>query len=110
VLREYNVSVRVFVILFEVALVGVRVRVGLPVVAVFVLVLDVLVIVQDVRVCMRHISVRVLVNVLRGHPLLRSWPYLFGGVSQLYRIVRASLIPTLHASHGLLASVSCRAN
>jgi hypothetical protein len=56
------------VILFEITLVGVRVRVGLPVVAVFVLVLDVLMIVQDVRMCMCHIPVRVLVSVLRGHP------------------------------------------
>ncbi len=39
---------------------GVRVRVGLPVVAVFVFVLDVLMVMQDVRVRMRHIPVRVL--------------------------------------------------
>lgn len=60
---ETEPSVRVFVILYEAALMGVRVRVGLPVVAVFVFVLDVLMIMQDVRVRMRHIPVR----VLRGH-------------------------------------------
>jgi hypothetical protein len=47
----------VFVILFEVALVGVRVRMGLPAVAVLVLVLDMFMIVQKVRVCMRHVPV-----------------------------------------------------
>ena len=67
-------SVRVVVILFKVALVGVRMRVGLPVVAVFVLVLMIM---QDVRVCMRQIPVRVLVSVRCGHPSPRSWPYPF---------------------------------
>jgi hypothetical protein len=47
----------VFVILFEVALVGMRMCVRFTVVAVFVLVLNVLMIVQVVRVCMCHISV-----------------------------------------------------
>lgn len=56
-----------FVILFEVALVWVRVRVGLPVMVVFVFVLDVLMIMKDVRVCMRRISVRVFMSMLCGH-------------------------------------------
>lgn len=56
------------VILYEGLLVGVRVGVGLPVVAVFVLMLDVLVIVQDVRMGMGRIRMAVLVSVLRGHP------------------------------------------
>lgn len=60
-------SVRVFVILYEAGLMGVRVRVGLPVVAVFVFVLNVVMIMQEVRVCMRRIPVRVLVCMLRGH-------------------------------------------
>jgi hypothetical protein len=64
---EAELSVRVFVILYEAALMGMRVVVGLPVVAVFVFVLDVFMIVQDVRVRMRHIPVRVLVCVFRGH-------------------------------------------
>ncbi len=54
-------------ILYEAVLMGVWVRVGLPVVAVFVLVLNVFMIMQDVRVRMRHIPVRVLVCMLRGH-------------------------------------------
>jgi hypothetical protein len=56
----------VFVILYEVALMGMRVCVGLPVMAVLVLVLNMVMIMQDVRVRMRHIPVGVLVNVLRG--------------------------------------------
>lgn len=64
---ETELSVRVFVILCEAGLMGVGVRVGLPVVAVFVFVLDVLMVMQDVCVGMRHIPVRVLVCVLRGH-------------------------------------------
>jgi hypothetical protein len=59
--------VRVFVILYEVALMGMRVCVGLPVMAVFVLVLNMVMIMQDVRVRMRHVLVGVLVSVLRGH-------------------------------------------
>jgi hypothetical protein len=72
----------VFVILYEATLMGMRVRVGLPVVAVFVLVINVFMIMQDVRVCMRRISVRVLVSVRCGHPLLRSLPYPFREVPQ----------------------------
>lgn len=55
------------VIGFKILLVGMRVRVGLPVMAVLVLMLDVLMLVQGVRVGMRHLSVRVLMSVLRGH-------------------------------------------
>jgi hypothetical protein len=57
----------VVVILYEALLVSVRVRVGLSVVAVFVLVIDVLMIVQDVRVAMRRIAVSVFMSVLSGH-------------------------------------------
>lgn len=71
-------SVRVFVILFEVLLVGMRVRVGLPVVAVFVLMINMIVIVQSVRVCMRHIPVRVLVSVRCGHLCSVSGSYRSG--------------------------------
>jgi hypothetical protein len=78
-----TLSVRVFVILFEVVLVGMLVCVGLPVVAVLVLVLDMLMVMQDVRVCMHYIPVRVFVSVLRGHPLLHSWLYLFGEATKL---------------------------
>lgn len=45
------------VIGFKILLVGMRVRVGLPVMAVLVLMLDVLMLVQGVRVGMRHLSV-----------------------------------------------------
>lgn len=60
-------SVRVFVILYETRLVGMGVGVGLPIVAVFVLVFDVVVIVQDVGMRMCHILVGVLMGVLCGH-------------------------------------------
>jgi hypothetical protein len=62
---EMNPSVGVFVVLYKAALMGVRVYVPLPIVAVFVLVLD-------VCVRMRHVPVGVLVSMLRGHsaPLL----------------------------------------
>lgn len=58
---------RVFVLLFEAFLVNMWVCVGLPVVAVFVLVLDVLMVVQDMRMRMRQFVVRVLVSVRCGH-------------------------------------------
>lgn len=58
---------RVFVLFFEAFLVNMCVCVGLPVVAVFVLVLDVLMVVQDMRVRMRQFVVRVLVSVWCGH-------------------------------------------
>lgn len=61
----------VFVNVLEGLLVDMLVRMGLFVVAVFMLVLDVLVIVQNVRVGMRHIPVRVLMGVLL-HRLPRS--------------------------------------
>jgi hypothetical protein len=59
----------VFVVFFEALLVGVRMGVGLSavLVLVLVLVLHVLVLVPDMCVRMRHISVGVLVSVLRGH-------------------------------------------
>jgi hypothetical protein len=60
--------VRVFVILYEAVLMWVRVLVGLPVVAVFVFMLDMFVIMQCMRVGMRHIPVRVLMGMLSGHP------------------------------------------
>jgi hypothetical protein len=59
--------VRVFVILHEARLMGVRMRVTLPVVTVLMLVLDVVVIMQDVRMRMSHIPVAVLVSVRRSH-------------------------------------------
>jgi hypothetical protein len=62
----------VFVILYEAALMGVRVGVGLPIVSVFVRMLDMLVIMQDVGVRMRHIPMGVFVSVFRGH----STPFL----------------------------------
>jgi hypothetical protein len=67
---EMNPSVGVFVVLYKAALMGVRVYVPLPIVAVFVL--DVLVLMLDVCVGMRHVPVGVLVSMLRGHsaPLL----------------------------------------
>jgi hypothetical protein len=104
------VSVRVLVILFEAALVVVRVRVGLPVVAVFVFVLDVLMIMQDVRVCMRDIPVRVLVSVLCGHFIA---PFLTVSIRRGPSILGELIGPVnwmLHAAHGSLASVSCHAN
>jgi hypothetical protein len=67
VIKPGNASVRVFVILFEVLFVDVRVRVWHPVVAVFVLMLDVLVIMQDVRVCMCHVPMCVFMGVRCGH-------------------------------------------
>jgi hypothetical protein len=57
---EMNPSVGVFVVLYKAALMGVRVYVPLPIVAVFVLVLD-------VCMRMRHVPVGVLVSMLRGH-------------------------------------------
>lgn len=57
----------VFVLLFEAFLVNMWMCVVLPVVAVFVLVLDVLMVVQDMRVRMRQFVVRVLVSVRCGH-------------------------------------------
>jgi hypothetical protein len=65
------VSVRVFVILDQARLVSVWMGMGLPVVAVFVLVLDVVVVVQDVGMRMRLIPMGVLMGVLCGHHLLR---------------------------------------
>jgi hypothetical protein len=65
------VSVRVFVILDQALLVSVWMGMGLPVVAVFVLVLDVVVVVQDVGMRMRLIPMGVLMGVLCGHHLLR---------------------------------------
>jgi hypothetical protein len=63
-------SVRVLVNVLEILFVDVRVGVGLPVVAVFMLVLNVFVIVQDMRVRMRHIPMSVLMAVLHsGHRL-----------------------------------------
>jgi TRAP-type uncharacterized transport system fused permease subunit len=64
-------SVRVFVILDQARLVSVWMGMGLPVVAVFVLVLDVVVVVQDVGMRMRLIPMGVLMGVLCGHHLLR---------------------------------------
>jgi len=52
-----------FVSVFQIALMGVGMRVGLPIVAVVVLVFDVLVIMQGMRVDMCLISVRVLMRV-----------------------------------------------
>jgi hypothetical protein len=60
-------SVRVLVILGEARLVGVGMGVGLPVVAVFMLVFDVLVFMPEVGMRMRHISVGVFVGVWCGH-------------------------------------------
>jgi hypothetical protein len=57
----------VVVLLDEACLVGVRVGVGLLVVAVLVLVLDVVMIVQNMGMLMRYIPVGVLMAVLRGH-------------------------------------------
>ncbi len=59
---------RVVVSVLHVLVVDMRVRVGLPVVAVFVFVLDMPMIVQNVRVGMGHIVVRVLMGVrCRSH-------------------------------------------
>lgn len=66
------VSVRVFVILDQARLVSVWMGMGLPVVAVFVLVLDVVVVVQDVGMRMWLIPMGVLMGVLCGHHVLRS--------------------------------------
>jgi hypothetical protein len=55
--------VRVLVRVLEVFVVGMRVRMVLSVVTVFVFVLDVVMVVQDVRVCMRQVPVRVLLTV-----------------------------------------------
>lgn len=65
---------RVLVNVLKILLVGVWVRVWLPVMAVFVVVLDVLVIVQDVRVGVRHVCMRVLMGVLL-HRLSPFLPY-----------------------------------
>jgi hypothetical protein len=65
------VSVRVFVILDQACLVSVWMGMGLPVVAVFVLVLDVVVVVQDVGMRMRLIPMGMLMGVLCGHHSLR---------------------------------------
>ena len=51
---------------FQIALMGVGMRVGLPIVAVVVLVFDVLVVMQGMRVDMCLISVGVLMRVRRG--------------------------------------------
>lgn len=56
-------------ILSEARLVGVRVGVGLPIVAVLVLVFYVLMLMQDVGVRMRHVPVGVLMGVLFSHLL-----------------------------------------
>ena len=68
-----------FVGVFQIALMGVGMRVGLPIVTVVVLVFDVLVIMQGVRVGMRLISVCVLMRVRRGQcgcPRCRSSHFL----------------------------------
>jgi hypothetical protein len=61
--------VRVLVVLDEACLVGVVMGVGLPVMAVFVLVFYVLVLMQDVGMRMPYVPVGVLVGVRRGHHL-----------------------------------------
>jgi cell shape-determining protein MreD len=58
---------RVFVILYQTRLVGVGMCMGLPPVAVFVLVFNVVVIVQDVGVRMCDILVGVFMDVLGSH-------------------------------------------
>ena len=89
---EMNPSVGVFVVLYKAALMGVRVYVPLPIVAVFVLVLDVPVLMLDVCVRMRHVPVGVLVSMLRGHsaPLLVVRVYSSRSANHV-RIDRASL-------------------
>ena len=84
---EMNPSVGVFVVLYKAALMGVRVYVPLPIVAVFVLVL-----MLDVCVRMRHVPVGVLVSMLRGHsaPLLVVRVYSSRSANHV-RIDRASL-------------------
>jgi hypothetical protein len=57
----------VLVILGEARLVGVGMGVGLPVVAVFMLVFHVLVLMQDVGMRMRYVPVGVLMGVLFSH-------------------------------------------
>ena len=57
----------------EIPLVDVRVLMGLSVVAVLVRVLDMLMIMLEMRVGVRHIVVRVLMSVRRGHPCPFFW-------------------------------------
>lgn len=83
-------------ILREVLLVGVRVGVGLLVVAVLVLMLDVLVIVQHVCVRMRRIIVGVLVSVLRCHCLPRPWSCLSDKAPAKREFIRALIPNTTH--------------
>jgi hypothetical protein len=105
---EMNPSVGVFVVLYKAALMGVRVYVPLPIVAVFVLVLDVLVLMLDVCVRMRHVPVGVLVSMLRGHsaPLLAVRVY--SSRSANVRIDRASLTEATRFAR-IPANIFCRA-
>lgn len=63
----------VIVSVLKVGVVDMRVFMGLSVVTVFVLVLHMLMIMLEVSVRVRHILVRVLMSVRRGHPCPRFW-------------------------------------
>jgi hypothetical protein len=82
------------------------VDVGLPVVAVLVLVFDVVVIVQDMGMRMGHIPVGVLMGVLCGHlhcsvpAAVSTWPAP-GEVPIVFEFVGLVWL-ILHASRGLL--------
>jgi hypothetical protein len=106
---EMNPSVGVFVVLYKAALMGVRVYVPLPIVAMFVLVLDVLVLMLDVCVRMRHVPVGVLVSMLRGHsaPLLVVRVYSSRSANHV-RIDRASLTEATRFAR-IPANIFCRA-
>ena len=100
---EMNPSVGVFVVLYKAALMGVRVYVPLPIVAVFVLVL-----MLDVCMRMRHVPVGVPVSMLRGHsaPLLAVRVY--SSRSANVRIDRASLTEATRFAR-IPANIFCRA-
>ena len=101
---EMNPSVGVFVVLYKAALMGVRVYVPLPIVAVFVLVL-----MLDVCMRMRHVPVGVLVSMLRGHsaPLLVVRVYSSRSANHV-RIDRASLTEATRFAR-IPANIFCRA-
>jgi hypothetical protein len=63
--------VRVIVSVLNVAVVDMRVLMGLSIVAVLVRVLDMLVIMHQMRVRVRHVPVRMLMSMRRGHPCPR---------------------------------------
>jgi hypothetical protein len=96
--------VRVFVSVHKFIVVGMRVRVGLSVVTVFVLVLDVVMIVQDVRVRMRYVPVRVLMTVLCCGHSFAPFSTLSFFESPKPHVDGPSTKSRLHAGQGLLAT------